>query len=85
MKEVKLTRAQLKRLNKELKNAKVRTEITEACEHPELKQLVEKSGWYQCKNPKCLIVFFLNNMPGWNPTNLLSSMSMLVKNIKEKK
>jgi len=83
-KEVKLTRAQLRRLNKELKNAKVRTEITEACEHKELEQLVEKNSWYQCKNPKCRVIFFLNNMPGWSPSGLINLLASLAKHVKEK-
>lgn len=83
-KEVKLTRAQLRRLNEELKKAKVKTEITEACDHPILEQLVEKNSWYQCKNPKCRTVFFLHNMPGWLPSGFINMMSGLAKNIKEK-
>ena len=85
MKPKYLTRAQQRRVQNLVKKIQVKKEEIEACDHPILEQLVEKNAWYQCKNPKCRTIFFLNNMPGWNPKGLINVMTGLAKKIKDKK
>ena len=73
----KMTEAQLKEA---LKNVKIKKEITEACEHKELKQVVQGSAWYQCE--ECNFIFFLRDIPGWKPEAFKELMRMLIKKIK---
>ena len=52
-KPLKLNRGQRKRLSGLLKKVRFVKEETFECEHITMSQLVEKTPWYQCENPKC--------------------------------
>lgn len=47
---------------------KLKVEKQEECEHTELKQLIEKDMWYQCK--KCKMVFFIQGASGWDKNQI---------------
>ena len=54
------------------------------CEHITMSQLVEKTPWYQCENPKCRTIFYLRDVAGWKPSAFLNVLTEIVKAIKDK-
>ena len=83
-KPLKLNRSQRRRLSDVLKKVRFTKEETLECEHIIMSQLVEKTPWYQCENPKCRTIFYLRDVAGWKPSAFLNVLTEIVKAIKDK-
>jgi len=72
------------KLKQLLKKVKVKPEAIQECEHTQLRQLVKFTAWYQCENPQCRTIFFLRDIPGWQPDQFVKLLGVMVKEIKER-
>ena len=87
-KEIKIDKKKWKKKIKDFaehpeKYAKAYKQETPECSHPTLKQFLEKTGWYQCK--ECKTIFFLTGQEGWEEETFKNLVKELGKRLNKKK
>ena len=79
LKEIDIDKKILDSVKNTLNKTEITTEKTEACQHKELIQILEKDAWYQCK--KCKMIFFLEGIPGWTDESFDNLIGKFIKEL----